>query len=129
MSWGPTGPGKLLTGSKNWNARVDGHALAVEVDGAPPVRVPLAAVRSVKVEHGIVWSDCTFEIVSKGAEQRVRVGGIANVTADGMKAAIDLAVKQSLGSIILMHAKALMDWRARAHQKLAFYPGTYVDSA
>jgi DNA helicase IV len=99
------------------------------VDGAPPVRVHLAAVRSVKVEHGILWSDCTFEISRRGAKQQVDVGGIANATADGMKAAIDLAVKQSLGSIILVHAKALMDWRARAHQKLAFYPGTYVDSA
>lgn len=87
-TWGPSGFGKLVTGSGSWELVVDDDGLTVRQDGTS-FGVGLEALTSPIVLPGLLWSS----VVVPYEGQRIVLQGISSRSARELGRAVDLMLR------------------------------------
>lgn len=84
--WGPSGPGRLLTGSPEWKLRLDGLGLTLAVGGRT-LALSVEDESSYRLQRGALWTDFTAH---PGTSDSVKVDGLPNEAGDALRHALDL---------------------------------------
>ncbi len=126
MEWGSTQPGELFTGSKHWQAEVEGDRFSLWVDSQPKVAVHLIQVRAIHVSTGMMWATCHFDFQQGGEKSRRTVDGIPNERALQMQRAVADTTASVLASYVATRTQSLEAWLDQAMGKLKPEPGQFV---
>jgi DNA helicase-4 len=95
--WRPSGPGRLLTGSKLWRFTLSGHGFCLERAGESDISGHLVELTHLGLTQGSFWATCRF-FFSGGRE--VLVDGIPNVHAAQMQDLVNRTTATTLASAL-----------------------------
>lgn len=114
--WGPSTWGRSLTGSPDWQLRLQGLELSLVVNGCTH-QVNVEDKASYRVNQGVFWTDLTFH---PGLTREVKVDGLPNAQGASLAQALEAALveKRIREDIAFLQSanQAMEDW---FRQKLA----------
>jgi DNA helicase-4 len=91
QTWGPTSPGKLFTGAKNWSFTLNGHEFVLQLVGKK-VKGSVLGLEGLSAAPGIIWATLTFPM---HGGQKLALDGIPSTEAREMVAAVAAAREET----------------------------------
>lgn len=89
QTWGPTGPGRLFTSTKDWALTLNEHRFVLRA-GSTEYKGSALALEKLRIEQGTIWSTVTIPL-REGLE--LALDGIPNSSAQEMASAVAAAAK------------------------------------
>ncbi|WP_245778887.1 UvrD-helicase domain-containing protein [Dokdonella immobilis] len=108
-------------------AGIDEDRFWLRIEGQPDgLLVHLVQVRAVRIEAGLLWATCYFDL-QRGEEKFTRtVDGIPNEHAHQMQASITMSVIDAIARFVTAKTSELELWLDRAMMSLKSAPGVVI---